>query len=125
MPVYDYKCQDHGLFYELATLDASSMPCACPQCGTMSPRVIVMAPAVLDMAAEKRAAIARNEKARHEPRISTTDSRQEEQERNAHRHGKGCGCHQHGDSSALRQQVVLLPDGSKVFPSQRPWMISH
>jgi putative FmdB family regulatory protein len=126
MPVYDYKCQEHGLFYELAEMANSSMPASCPQCGTASARVILMAPAILDMAAETRAAISRNEKARHEPSMSTADSRQEQQERKAHhRHGKGCGCHSHGEQSPLRQQVVLLADGSKTFPSQRPWMISH
>lgn len=126
MPVYDYKCRDHGLFYELAEMDKSSMPASCPECGTASPRVIVMAPTIMNLAAEKRAALSRNEKARHEPLISTADSRREDQERKAHhRHSKGCGCNGQGDESPLRQQVVLLADGSKIFPSQRPWMISH
>jgi len=91
-------------------------------------------PEVLAMAPARRASMERNESAQHQPIISSVDSRAEAADRAAfaakkhgHRHGKGCGCsHEHApESSALKQQVVYLPDGSKVFPSQRPWMISH
>ncbi|MGV8835886.1 zinc ribbon domain-containing protein, partial [Cellvibrio sp.] len=44
MPVYDYKCADHGLFYELASMDDSSKPAACPNCAKLSERVIMVAP---------------------------------------------------------------------------------
>jgi putative FmdB family regulatory protein len=128
MPVYDYKCASHGLFHDLATMENSARPARCPKCGGASPRVIMIPPAILDMAPDKKAAGNRNEKARHEPLVSATDSRQEARERERHRHDnrlKGCGCHTEREQSALKQQVVLLPDGSKVFPSQRPWMISH
>lgn len=135
MPVYDYKCPDHGVFHELATLAQSGDPCGCPKCGKLSPRVVMIPPEVLAMAPNRRKAEARNEKANHEPIISTRDSRAEaadkeiyyrKQAASGKRH-KGCGCnHEHKtDRSQLKQQVVYLPDGSKVFPSQRPWMISH
>lgn len=138
MPVYDYKCPEHGLFHELATMEKAGEPCACPHCGKVSSRVIMIPPEVLAMAPDQRLVTARNEEAKHQPIISTLDSRAEAADRAAfakraasgghkHRHGKGCGCsHQHEtDTSSLKQQVVFLPDGSKVFPSQRPWMISH
>ncbi|MDX1696080.1 MAG: zinc ribbon domain-containing protein [Ketobacteraceae bacterium] len=135
MPVYDYKCPDHGVFHELATLARSGDPCGCPKCGKPSPRVIMIPPEVLAMAPNRHKTLARNEKASHQPIISTGDSRAEAAEKQAffqkkvaagQRH-KGCGCnHEHKhDRSQLKQQVVYLPDGSKVFPSQRPWMISH
>ena len=138
MPVYDYKCPDHGVFNELAMMSESSKPCECPQCGLLSPRVVMIAPEVLDMAPARRQAQAANEKAQHQPIISTVDARAEaaeikafyakrEQSKKSHKSGCGCGSH-HGadpDRSSLKQQVVFLPDGSKVFPSQRPWMISH
>lgn len=135
MPVYDYKCPDHGVFHELATLAESGNPKGCPACGKLSARVIMIPPEVLAMAPEHRKNLERNEKASHQPIISTVDSRAEAAEKQAffqkkaasqQRH-KGCGCnHEHkSDRSQLKQQVVYLPDGSKVFPSQRPWMISH
>ncbi|MCG8312443.1 MAG: zinc ribbon domain-containing protein [Pseudomonadales bacterium] len=138
MPVYDYKCKEHGLFHELATLDKSGEPCPCPRCGALSSRVIMIPPEILAMAPNQRNVQQRKEKAQHEPIISTVDSRAEAEDRHQHAmkrqqhkqghvHGHSCGCsHEHKtDRSALKQQVVLLPDGSKVFPSQRPWMISH
>ncbi|WP_320836579.1 zinc ribbon domain-containing protein [Zhongshania sp.] len=129
MPVYDYKCQDHGLFHELASMAESALPCACPQCGELSARVIMIPPEVLAMAPAKRQAMARNEKALHQPIISTPDSREDASQRRAHSAAKkGCDCGPkvfNPDRSSLRQQAIFLPDGSKVFPSQRPWMISH
>ncbi len=148
MPVYDYKCEEHGLFFELATLAQSGAPCACPKCGQSSPRVVLIPPEVLDMAPAKRQAQAANEQARHEPIVSSVSSREEAQARAEYaaqksggQRSQGCGCgshhrhdqHRHESAfvnnssgqSALKQQVVLLPDGSTVFPSQRPWMISH
>ena len=122
MPVYDYKCADHGLFFELATMEASSEPCACPSCGVLSPRVIMVAPEFLGMSAEKRKAKDRNEKAAHQPIFSTTEFRAEQQARHQHKHGKGCGC---SDKPIRKSALMFTADGNKMFPSMRPWMISH
>lgn len=64
------------------------------------------------------------------PIFSTNDTRAEAADKAAFAKMKGhkssCGCSEHKpEYSALKQQVIFLPDGSKVFPSQRPWMISH
>ncbi|MBU2569013.1 MAG: zinc ribbon domain-containing protein [Gammaproteobacteria bacterium] len=130
MPLYDYKCPKHGIFHDLATFEESSAPKACPHCQTSSPRIIMIPPEVLAMAPDKRKAMSINEKSRHEPAFSTVDSR--EDQILEHKHTKNCGCSsnkglflKHPDRSSLRQQVILMQDGSKVFPSQRPWMISH
>ncbi len=130
MPVYDYKCAEHGVFHELATLEQGAEPCPCPQCQTLSPRVILIAPEVLAMATEKRKAMARNEKAAHEPKVYMPESAEELKARKAaSKHRKGCGCDSHGpslsDPDIRRSQVLYMADGSKIFPSQRPWMISH
>lgn len=77
--------------------------------------------------------MARNEKAQYQPQLVTPESREEAIARakslgkSGGNHGKGCGCGSdtHPDRSSLRQKAVLMADGSKVFPSQRPWMISH
>ncbi|AKH67800.1 putative regulatory protein, FmdB family [Spongiibacter sp. IMCC21906] len=131
MPVYDYKCKDHGLFHELASMEAAHLPCACPKCGVPSARVIMIPPEVLAMAPNKRQAAAKNEAAIHAPRRSTLDTRAEAADRKLYAAKKGgCGCSHDAESgnpdrSSLRQKAIYLADGSKVFPSQRPWMISH
>lgn len=116
MPVYDYKCRQHGLFSELATFEQSQVPMPCPQCMELSARVIVMAPALLDMAAEKRDAVARNEKSQHEPEFSTTERRKYDGE-----HRSGCGC----EAKRPGSRLFYTAQGDKMFPSMRPWMISH
>lgn len=117
MPVYDYKCSEHGLFYELASMDDHAKPVRCPECQTLSPRVIIMSPKIMEMAKEKKQAIERNEVAQHEPQHSTVDSRLE----NAEMLKSGCGCEHKKRSSKL----MYTADGNKMFPSMRPWMISH
>lgn len=124
MPLYDYKCVDHGIFHALATVEDAGSPAPCPECQALAARVILIPPALLLMDADKRTAIARNEKAVSEPIISTPDARsaQQEERAHAHRHGKGCGCQSDRKKGA---KAILLPDGKKIFPSARPWMISH
>ena len=126
MPVYDYKCAEHGLFHELATVAEAAQPKPCPACETKSPRVIMISPDVLAMAPNARKTAERNERAQHAPVLSTPDYRAELAERRAFELRKSCGCHSHTDDrSQLTQKAILMADGSKVFPSQRPWMISH
>ena len=122
MPLYDYKCGQHGLFYELATVADSAKPCACPQCGALSARVIMLSPDILSMKQENREAHKRNEQSAHAPVFSTVEYRQEQQVRREHKHGKGCGC---GDKPIRKSNLLNTADGKKMFPSMRPWMISH
>jgi len=117
MPVYDYKCSEHGVFNELASLADAGLPCACPQCAQLSPRVIVLPPELLDMDSQHRKAHATNERARHEPVISTSERRQHD-----HQHRHGCGCTQ---KKPGKSKLMYTAQGEKMFPSARPWMISH
>jgi len=116
MPVYDYKCQTHGVFHELATMADHDKPCACPQCGAMSGRVIMIAPELLAMPKERRKAFETNEKAQHEPIFSTDATRKVDK-----RDG-GCGC---SDHKKRNSKLMYTAQGEKFFPSARPWMISH
>jgi len=122
MPVYDYKCADHGLFFDLAAMDDSSEPKACPECAKLCARVIMIVPEFLDMKKENRAAHAHNEKAMNAPIFSTPDYRAEQKARREHKHGKGCGC---GDKPIRKSALMFTAEGNKMFPSMRPWMISH
>lgn len=115
MPVYDYKCVQHGVFYELATMADSNLPCPCPQCTTPSPRIIMLAPQLLAMAPARRQAFATNEKAQHQPEASTKARRELDE-----RHKRGCGCQDKKSS-----KLFYTAQGEKMFPSMRPWMISH
>lgn len=116
MPVYDYKCQTHGVFYELAALKDSVKPCACPRCGELSARIILVPPEIFKMAAEKKKAYEINEKNQHEPAFSTKERREHD-----HKHSRACGCLTKLGKSSL----ILTGRGEKMFPSMRPWMISH
>jgi putative FmdB family regulatory protein len=116
MPVYDYKCKDHGLFFELSTMDEAHLPKPCPQCQSLAARVICVSPDLLDMPKEKKQAFAVNEKAQNEPVYSTVDRREQD-----HEHKNGCGCN-HKKRGRL---LLYTAQGDKMFPSARPWMISH
>lgn len=122
MPLYDYKCSEHGLFHELATFSESAEPKPCPRCSALSARVIMLSPAFRAIDSAVRDAMDRNERSKYEPRFSTPEHRIDEQARHEHRHGKGCGCaHTRND----KPKVFYTADGNKMFPSARPWMISH
>ncbi|GMU47092.1 MAG: hypothetical protein AMXMBFR26_18740 [Porticoccaceae bacterium] len=112
MPCYDYRCREHGVFEELATVAERAAPRPCPQCGAPAARVIAAAPALLDMTPALREACARNERSRHEPRLHAGG------DADSDRCGGSCG-------SPAGRKAILLTDGRKVFPSGRPWMIGH
>lgn len=116
MPVYEYRCKDHGVFYELATVSESDKPCKCPVCQTLSPRIIRIAPEILNMKKETRHAHETNERAQHEPVFSTADRRAHDKS-----HSSGCGC----SKPHKKSNLMYTAQGDKMFPSMRPWMISH
>lgn len=116
MPVYDYKCKNHGLFFELSTFDEAHLPKPCPECTHLAARVICIAPEILDMPKEKKQAFEINDKAKNEPVFSTADRRKHDEE-----HKKGCGC----SNKKRGSKLLYTAAGEKMFPSMRPWMISH
>ncbi|WP_172200031.1 zinc ribbon domain-containing protein [Niveibacterium sp. COAC-50] len=108
MPLYDYECPDCGGFETLRSIASRDAPTFCPRCGTRASRVQTISALSL-MDGNTRSAHATNERARHEPKRSST-----------HVHGPGCGC-----GSGISKSTAKAPDGSKSFPGKRPWMISH
>lgn len=110
MPYYDYQCEDCGPFTAIRPMAFSGEPCACPECGGESPRAFLQAPNFSLMDTAKRTAHATNEKARNEPKVASKLG-----------HGAGCSC----CSGKAKSKAVYRADGSKTFPSARPWQISH
>lgn len=116
MPVYDYKCKEHGVFNDLATLAESDKPCACPTCGVLAARIIRLPPTVTKMPSAKKHAHEVNERNQHEPTHSTAARRKDDEQ-----HAKGCGC----EKKLSHSKLMYTAQGEKMFPSMRPWMISH
>jgi putative FmdB family regulatory protein len=111
MPVYEYACGDCGGFTAVRPMSQYREPQPCPGCGASAPRALLSAPAFSAMPAASRIAHATNERSAHAPRASAEVGK---------RHGAGCSCCSTGKSNAVK-----APDGSKMFPTKRPWMISH
>jgi putative FmdB family regulatory protein len=108
MPVYEYLCEDHGPFEALRPMTQHAAPCACPDCGADSRRVLLTPPALGARDRGRMKAHAVNERSADSPKRSSG-------------HGPGCGCCGGKTSSG----TLRRPDGSKSFPAKRPWMISH
>lgn len=128
MPVYDYRCLHHGIFNELQTADRHDRPVACPQCGQLSARIIRLPPELLTLPKATRRAHAANEQACHEPvSVAAHQRRQQERTRDKKPHAH-CGCDPDRAGSGIghrRSSLIYTARGDKMFPSQRPWMISH
>jgi len=114
MPVYDYQCEDCGPFTVFRPMSECSEPHACPECATSAPRAFLTAPNFSGLSAERRVAHATNERSAHAPKTLA--------EHKASRHGAGCSC---CGSVKKGRAVQRGRDGSKTFPTSRPWMISH
>jgi len=82
MPLYEYDCQTHGLFETMHSMHEASAPERCPSCGEQSPRVL-SAPRLACVTPGERKARDRNEKSRHEPRVTRKPKNQPKEERPA------------------------------------------
>jgi putative FmdB family regulatory protein len=112
MPVYEYLCSDCGPFTIMRPMAECDSPSDCPACGASAPRVILTAPHFSTMPAAMRQAHAANERSAHAPQTLTSLKAS---------HGAGCACCSEQSSRMTRRGK----DGSKSFPTNRPWMISH
>lgn len=114
MPSYEYQCGDCGTTFSVfRSIEKRNAYCICPACGKEAFRVIASAPGLSIMSTTSRKAHAINERASHAPKTSD--------EFRASKHPIGCTCCSTAGSKATKR----MNDGSKSFPSKRPWMISH
>lgn len=112
MPNYDYMCDTCGPFTGFAAMADFDKPCACPACGDPARRALFTAPKLAVVGSGLRRAHETNERAAHEPKSTK-------------KHGPGCGCCSGAGGAKKPSRTLHRPDGSKSFPSARPWMISH
>ncbi len=110
MPVYDYNCSHCGGFTAFRPMAQYQQPHPCPGCGVDAERELTV-PAFAMMDAGRRTAMATNERSSNAPTRFNASSG----------HGSGCSC----CSTTPSRRTRLGKDGSKSFPSARPWMISH
>ncbi|KFE53595.1 FmdB family zinc ribbon protein [Pseudomonas syringae] len=115
MPMYEFDCPSCGDFTALRPMAESGQPCACPQCGESSMRVILSAPGLSTVSGNKRRAIETNERSAHAPK--TVAEYQESK-----RHPSGCSCC--GPSKPV-VPTKANPHALKGKAAGRPWMISH
>jgi putative FmdB family regulatory protein len=110
MPVYEYLCDECGPFTAMRPMAECELPHGCPDCGGQAPRVILTAPHLSSLSAERRLAHARNERSAHAPQALSALKES---------HPSGCAC------CVGKRVVGRGRNGAKSFPASRPWMISH
>lgn len=118
MPLYEYECEDCGIFAEMRSLALSAEPCECISCGQPANRLLSI-PRYAVMSSSRRTAHETNERSSHEPRKSVSE--RNNTGKMVHKHGCSC-C---SGANKGKSSATYLPDGSKAFPSKRSWMISH
>lgn len=68
MPLYEYRCNKHGVFERMAGMSESDRPAACPRCKKSSKRILSSVRGAQMSATEVRARD-RNERSKHEPKV--------------------------------------------------------
>jgi putative FmdB family regulatory protein len=97
VPLYEYECDEHGVFDDQRRMSEFAAPSACPVCAREAPRVLS---AARIRGAPRAEVIARdrNERSAHEPRFSVRG----------------------------RDAPVSSPQPRQVSASPgRPWMLGH
>lgn len=69
MPLYEYDCREHGVFELARSMQDSAKGAPCPWCQRDASRILSV-PAVRQLDRSTRVALDRNERSRHEPRLS-------------------------------------------------------
>jgi len=114
MPIYRYSCDGCGQFDKMVPMSMSSEPSPCPSCNSQAKRTLT-APFLASASRNLIKASERNELARHEPKQSSQIER---------KHKPGCACCS-GSSTNITSKTMKNAAGDKMFPTKRPWMISH
>ncbi len=108
MPLYEFECEECGVFEMFRSVSEASSPAACPECKGEAARVWSV-PRISAVSPLQRMAGDRNERSRHAPHVCKT----------------GCGCHGHKKSSS--NQGIETANGQRrlTYKGARPWVIEH
>ncbi len=112
MPMYEYECAECGVFPEFRPMDERDTPALCVFCEAPAPRII-SAPNLSIMNPLQRMAATRNERSRHQPRVST---------RSSCCSGAACSHRRPPERTAKDGQPALRASRKK---NRRPWMLGH
>lgn len=107
MPIYEYRCDNHGDFSHQAEIAKRNDDCFCPTCGSIAERII-SAPSLALMSDTNRKAWARNEKSAHEPT-----------RKKKHVCSSSCN-HNHTSNNTSKQSGYMQSP-----TNARPWMLGH
>ena len=105
MPLYEYRCEQHGDFTHHAEIAHRNNNISCPSCGADTTRII-SAPSLALMNDNNRKAWAKNEKSAHEPIRKK-------------KHTCGSSCNHSHSSAEKKPAYMQAPAGG------RPWMLGH
>ena len=112
MPVYEYRCEEHGGFEEILPISRYNEAVCCPSCGVVATKVC-SAPKLRGMSKVLMSSHEKNERSREAPHVCKT----------------GCS-HSHGHKSPNKAKAKGR-DGEPVKPmlqsyrGRRPWVIEH
>jgi putative FmdB family regulatory protein len=68
MPIYEFECEEHGVFEEQRPMSLAKSNAPCPSCGSDARRLLSV-PQLARLAPTERRARDINERSSHEPRI--------------------------------------------------------
>jgi putative FmdB family regulatory protein len=125
MPIYEYECQQHGVFDELRSFDEYQLPANCPVCENACARAVSM-PRFRMMSDGKFKAHERNEKSQHEPAAHKGKLADHALFKGKAKRGHYCtsSCDHQKNTSA----DSTSPEKSQTFQSYlgpRPWVVEH
>jgi putative FmdB family regulatory protein len=112
MPVYDFLCQECGVFPVMSSIANRDISRTCPMCQGPIARVI-SAPSLALMSTDRRTAYTTNERAEYAPSLSSDIQ--------ARSHRLGCACCSNGKVSLAGGRSA----DKKGTSNGRPWMLSH
>lgn len=123
MPMYEYFCDDCGVFSAMNSMSAAQEAKACPDCGCDSRRIL-SAPRLAVLSKSDRIAHERNEKSANAPMMGRSSSR--------------CSCggahssadHARHSKKHQDEEVKVKPEAKTGLQMQtkktaRPWMLAH
>jgi putative FmdB family regulatory protein len=115
MPIYEYECEQHGVFELQREMSLARLGADCPDCELSCPRILSV-PRISAVTKQARIVHERNEKSQHEPRVAT---------RKGHTCGAGCS-HDHAPKRLqTKTPAAEAKTPARRYTGPRPWVVEH